>query len=440
MTLAREHHPAADFTVLQSRTIAELQELARAEGLEPAPNQTHSELLATILERLLGDGALGLTEGVLELLPDGYGFVRSPHRDYGAQPHDAFVSPAQIRRLNLKPGHFVAGPVRAPRRGERFFAMHHVERVNGGDETELLRRVPFASRTPVLPTRRLSLDHAAAPPDVRTIDLLAPWAMGQRALITTPADPGRARLFASLGEALLRNHADLRVLICMIDQQPEDVAVVRRALAGEPRCEIVASTFDELPLRHMALAELALLRAQREVEAGRDIVVLFDSLTALARACNVEQPPTGRLLCAGMDAAAVQRGKRLFAAARACEEGGSLTVMTTCVRGDTRGDEAVLEEFRHRGNSEVTFAKGEMPGEAVLDVLGTATRAEDLLLCDEARAGLRQLRLALAALPPAERLAYVRARLAKVPQARDLLRQLAPHCGSEQASDQGLGR
>jgi transcription termination factor Rho len=247
-------------------------------------------------------------------------------------------------------------------------------------------------------------------------------------------------LFASLGEALLHNHGDLHVLLCLIDQQPEDVAVVRRALAGEPRCEIVASTFDELPLRHMALAELALARAQREVEAGRDVVLLFDSLTALARACNVEQPPTGRLLCAGMDAAAVLRGKRLFAAARACEEGGSLTVIASCVRGNTRGDEAVLEEFRHRGNSEVTFHAGEMPGEAVLDVLGTATRAEDLLLCDEARAGLRQLRLALLPLQPAERLADVTARLAKNPQTRILLRQLAPQAGDQGMGSQGFGR
>jgi transcription termination factor Rho len=422
MSVAREH--AVDFTALQALTVGELQATARSDGLDPAPNQGHAELLHAILERRLAGGVLGWTEGVLEVLPDGFGFLRSPSADYAARPIDAFVSPSQIRRLNLKTGHCACGPVRGPRGNERFFALQHIESVNGADEAHLATRVPFSERTPVLPTKRLSLDGPGTPEILRAIDLLAPWGSGQRVLVETPPGPIRARLLTGIAERLLANHGDLCVVACMIDQRPEDAAVMRRALAGS-NCEVVATTFDEPPGRHVALADIVLARVMRQVEAGADVVLLFDSLTALVRACNVEQAPTGRLLCAGLDAAAVQRAKRLFSAARACEEGGSLTVIATALSGTVRTEQAILEEFWHRGNSEVTFTEGALPGETVLDVVGTATRAEDSLLPAPEQACWRRLRRELAELPAERRLGEVTDLLGRHPDNADLLRQLA---------------
>jgi transcription termination factor Rho len=395
-----------DVAALQAMTAAELLELARTEGIEVLPNLAKPELLFAILEDRFQRTGLGWVEGILEVLPDGFGFLRSPRHDYEPGPDDVYVSPSQVRRLNLKPGHQLAGPVRPPKRGEKYFALLHVELVNGADVATLRQRVPFAARTPVLPSGRLRLDHAGAPIDVRALDLLAPWGKGQRVLIAAPPGSARTRLLLRIAAALLHNHADLFVAMCLLDERPEEVTAIRRAIDGK-RSEVVASTFDLPPGRHTALAEMALARAQRQVEAGLDVVLLVDSLTALARAYNHEQPHSGKVLTPGFDVTALQRPKRLFGAARQLEEGGSLTIVATALTGtDSRIDQAILEEFTNRGNSDVALDRelADLHVDPPLDVLRTGTRREDCLLEPAAIAALQRLRAQLSPLGKRERL------------------------------------
>lgn len=403
--------PAIDLAALTAMSTADLQTGARGDGIDVAPNLDHGELVRAIVEHRCALGGRGEVDGVLEVLPDGFGFVRSPSQDLLPQPHDVFVSQAQIRHLNLKTGHRLQGPLRAPRDGERFFSLQHVELVNGGDEAELARRVPFAAQVPVLPTQPLALD-AAGDPELRAIGLLAPWARGHRALVTLPAGGDGAGLLVRIAAGLRRADAGLGLVVALVDQRPEVLAEARRALAGEPATTVLGATFDEPPARHAALAEFALQLAQREVEAGRDVVLLVDDLVRLARQSNLAQAPSGRLLCAGLDAAAVQGGKRLFAAARACEAGGSLSVIATAAANDSHAERAIAEQFVHRGNSDVVFVHGELPGELQLDVATTATRGEDLLLTRDQADAWRRLRRELLALPAERRLGELHARLA----------------------------
>lgn len=398
-----------DLQALQQYSAAELLLLLHAEGLDVRPGLDQGELVFALLQHRFARCRLGWIEGVLDVLPDGFGFLRSIQNAYAPGPADVYVSATQIRRLNLKHGQQVAGPIRPPRRDEQFFALLQVASVDGGDLASLRTRVAFGSRTPILPTQRLRLDHPGVGPDQRALDLLTPWGKGQRVLVVAPPGADRTRLLLGIAEALLPNHPEVHVSMCMLDERPEVVTGLRRALRG-PRSDVVASTFDEPLARHLATAEMAQARAQRMVEAGRDVVLLFDSLTALARACNVELPPSGRMLCAGLDAQAVQRGKRLFGAARQLEEGGSLTVIATALRGSgSRLDEAILDEFQHRGNAEVVL-DGELADlhvDPAFDVLRTATRHEDLLLDRSGIAALGRLRQQLAPLSRAERVAKV---------------------------------
>lgn len=417
----------SDIQALQALSAGELLALAQAEGLDTVPNLDHGELLFALLEHRFARGGLGWAEGVLEVLPDGFGFLRSVQHDFEPGPDDVYVSPSQVRRLNLKPGHHLAGPVRPPRRGEKFFALLHVERINGGGVDALRLRVPFAARTPLLPQKRLRLDHPGASLDLRAIELLSPWGRGQRVLVAAPPGCGRTRLLHRIAEALLRNHDDLRVSLCLLDERPEEVPELRRALRGR-RSDVVASTFDQPQKHHLQLAEMALLRAMRHVEAGEHVVLLVDSLTALARACNLEAPPSGRLLCPGLDAAAVQRPKRLFGAARSLEEGGSLTVIATALHGtDSRIDQTILDEFANRGNADVVFDRelADLHVQPPLDVLRTSTRREDLLLPPAQIDALQRLRQRLLPLDRHQRVAHVVDLLRQSPDNETLLRSLA---------------
>jgi len=416
----------SDLQALQNHSAAELLELARHDGIEVLPNLGKGELLFAILEHRFARSGLGWAEGVLDVLPDGFGFLRSFRHDYEPGPEDVYVSPSQIRRLNLKQGHQLAGPVRPPRRGEKYFALLHVESIDGGGVADLRTRVPFAARTPILPNERLRLDRASASPDLRAIDLLTPWGKGQRVLITAPPGSGRTRLLLRLAEALRDNHPEVHVSMCLLDERPEEVTGIRRAMHG-PRSDVVATTFDQPPGRHIALAEMALARAQHMVEVGADVVLLFDSLTALTRAYNLELPPSGRLLCIGLDAQAVQRPKRLFGAARKLEEGGSLTILATALCGtDARLDQAILEEFANRGNADVVLDRelADLHLDPALDVLRTGTRREDMLIPAPAVAKLQRLRQELAPLSRRERLAKVLALLQESPTNEELLARL----------------
>ena len=425
--LAAQAQAAADLVSMQSHSAAELLAMARSEGIVVLPNLDHGELLHAILSHRLGRHGLGWGEGVLEVLPDGFGFLRSPRHDFEPGPHDVYVSPSQIRRLNLKPGHLLAGPVRPPRRGEKFFALLHVDRIDDGDVAALRLRVPFAARTPLLPTERLRLDHPGASADLRAIDLLSPWGKGQRVLIAAPPGSGRTRVLTRTAAALVENHPEVRVLLCLLDERPEEMTEIRRTLGTHERAWVVASTFDQVPARHVAIAELCLLRAQRMVEAGHDVVLVLDSLTALTRAYHLEQAFSGRLLCPGLDASAVQRPKKLFGAARKCEEGGSLTILATAlVETGSRIDEAIFEEFHNRGNAEVAFDSdlADLHADLPLDVVHTTTRREDLLLAPAQIAALQRLRAELAELPATARAAQLLRRFAAWPDNDALLASL----------------
>ncbi len=396
----------SDIPVLQAMPMPELLELARTEGIEFLPNLTRQELLFEVLRHRVERTGLGWSEGVLEVLPDGFGFLRSPSHDFRPGPDDVYVSPSQVRRLNLKPGHQVAGPVRPPRRGEKYFALLHVELVNGQGVDRLGRRIPFDDLTPLLPRRRLRLRHPEGGIGASALDLLAPWGFGQRVLISAPPQCGRTLLLTQVVQAMLHQHRDLHVIVCLLDERPEDVTELRRA-TQDPRRELVATSFDEPPARHLALAETALVRAQRMVEGQQDVVLVVDSLTRLVRACQHELPHSGKIITPGLDATSLHRARRLFGAARNAEEGGSLTVVAT-VLTDTgsRIDEVIAEELAGRANCDVVLDRGlaERHVFPALDVARTGTRREDCLLAGAAAADLQAVRTELLALPAERRI------------------------------------
>jgi transcription termination factor Rho len=392
---------------LQQMPMAELLEQAQKEGVETTPGLARQELIFQILRRRVTSTGLGWAEGVLDIHPDGFGFLRSRRYSYAAGPDDIYVSPSQIRRLNLKPGHEVAGPVRPPKDGEKYFALLHVEVVNGATIGELRKRIPFADLTPLLPASRLRLEHAGADLDLRLLDLLAPVGKGQRVLVQTPPLSGRNRLLAHVVQGLLANHPELYVIVLLADARPEEVPEFERNTGPDERREIVASTFDEPPARHIALAELVLERACRLVEAGRDVVLVADSLTALTRTYNVELPHSGKILSAGLDASSVVRPKRLFGAARRTEEAGSLTVYATVLTDTgTRVNDVIVEEFRGKANSEIVLDRhlAELHFAPAIDVARTGTRLEDNLLEPAELEQVRALRRRIDAAEPARSL------------------------------------
>lgn len=419
-----------DATALRRLDLAQLRARAERECAELRPGLSHAELLALLLHERCRRSGMCLVSGVLEVLPDGYGFLRAPSHDYAAGPADVYVSPNQIHRLNLKSGHEIAGPVRLPRRGEQYLALLRVESVNGGAVGDLRGRLPFDQAVPVLPRQRLPLCARGDDDlDVRLIGLLSPWGRGQRVLVHAPPGAGRTRLCTRLVAAALAGNPDLHAMVCLLDERPEDLTEVRRAPGLAERCQVVATAFDAPPLRHLAVAELALAQCLRMVESGRHVLLCVDSLTALVRASQHELPPSGRLLVPGLEAPALLRSKRLFAAARNLEGGASLTVLATVLTGtDARIDDVIAGEFAGKGNADVVLDRqlAALRAFPALDLLRTATRREDLLLDATAAAGLRALRQRLTALPATERLAALRALLAAHADDDSLLRSLAP--------------
>ena len=279
---------------LQALSMQDLVKLAEQEGLSNHAGLAKQELIFQLLKRRVTGAGLGWGEGVLDILPDGFGFLRSSSYSYNAGPDDIYVSPSQIRRLNLKQGHLVAGPVRPPKEGEKYFALLHVEQVNGGTIEQLRKRIAFDELTAVPPSQRVRLEHADCDLDIRLIDLLAPMGKGQRTLIMTPPLSGRSELLTHLAQAILANDPDVYVILLVIDERPEDITEIQRRTGPDDRREVAASSFDEPASRHVALAEIVTEKARRMVEAGQDVVVLMDSLTALTRAYNTEAPTRAR--------------------------------------------------------------------------------------------------------------------------------------------------
>ncbi|MBL8752533.1 MAG: hypothetical protein JNK15_04465 [Planctomycetes bacterium] len=381
----------------------ELLDRLLADGAAPTPNLGRGELVAAAMAHRLARGEALQGAGVLEVLPEGFGFLRSAAFDFEASPHDPFVSPSQVRSLNLKSGHRLRGPLRAPRGNERFFALTHVDRVHEAAPDDLHGTLAFAARTAVVGRRPLGV--APQSPALRALAELAPWCRGQRILAVCP--PGFARLpfLCDLALALHAADATLRVHLAAIDQRPEDLAGARARLSGAAGVSVAGTTFDQGQARHVGFAELALAQAQRDVEQGHDVVLLFDSLTAQARAAQRSEAASGRWLCPGLDVQAVVAGKRLFAAARECAEGGSLTVLATAIADpESAPDRTVLAEFRHCGNSEIVVDPDLLGATAIpFDPAATRTRPEDDSRTAANRTKAAAYRQALAAAAPAAR-------------------------------------
>ena len=359
--------------------IAEQDQLTEIHGLKK------QDLIFRILKERTRLNGLMFGEGTLEILPDGFGFLRSPDYHYLPCPDDIYVSPSQIRRFGLRTGATVAGQIRPPKENERYFALLRVEAINGEDPNVLTNKVFFDDLTPLHPQKRLRLADNSEFISTRAIDLIAPIGMGQRGLIVSPPRAGKTILLQQMAKATLLNHPDAYVIMLLIDERPEEVTDMERKLKGT-NCEVVSSTFDEASSRHIQVAEMVIEKAKRMVEYGHDVVIFLDSITRLARAWNTEIPNSGKTLSGGVDANALQHPKRFFGSARCVEEGGSLTIIATAlVDTGSRMDEVIFEEFKGTGNTELVLDRKLVERRVwpAIDISRSGTRREELLLNEE---------------------------------------------------------
>ena len=367
---------------LKATAPAELVQMGDDLGVEGASTLRKQDLLFAILKELADDGEEIVGEGTIEVLPDGFGFLRSPEANYLAGPDDIYVSPNQVRAFGLRTGDTVEGEVREPRDGERYFALTNLKQVNFDDPDAVRTRVNFDNLTPLYPEQKLSLDTldpTVKDKSARVIDLVAPQGKGQRALIVAPPRVGKTMLLQNIAKAITDNHPEVFLIVLLIDERPEEVTDMQRSVKGE----VVASTFDEPATRHVAVAEMVIEKAKRLVEHKKDVVILLDSITRLGRAYNTVVPSSGKVLTGGVDANALQRPKRFFGAARNIEEGGSLSIIATAlIDTGSRMDEVIFEEFKGTGNSEIVLDRKVADKRIfpALDVGKSGTRKEELLV------------------------------------------------------------
>ncbi len=375
----------SSLTELKHRKVAELAALARDLGIEAAGAMKKQDLIFAILQaesRKAEEKKEEMevaSEGTIEVLPDGFGFLRSADFSYLPGPDDIYVSPSQIRRFNLRTGDSLRGTVRQPKEGERYFALLQVDSINGEPPEEGQAKALFDNLTPLYPTERLRLEHDPEEMTTRVVDLFAPIGKGQRCLIVSPPRAGKTVLLQHIAHAITANHPEVTLIVLLIDERPEEVTDMERTVKGE----VVASTFDEPATRHVQVAEMVIEKARRLVEHKKDVVILLDSITRLARAYNSTVPPSGKILSGGVDANALHKPKRFFGAARNIEEGGSLTIIgTALVDTGSRMDEVIFEEFKGTGNSEIVLDRRLMEKRIFpcMDLAKSGTRKEELLL------------------------------------------------------------
>jgi len=365
---------------LKEKKISELNKLARQLNVEGASGMRKQDLIFAILQAQTEKNGLIYGEGVLETLPDGFGFLRSPDFNYLPGPDDIYVSPSQIRRFNLRTGDTIAGQIRPPKEGERYFALLKVEAVNY-EEPDLAReKILFDNLTPLYPNSRI---HLEVPEEnnmsLRVMDLLTPIGMGQRGLIVSPPRAGKTMILQSIANSVTTNHKDMVLIVLLIDERPEEVTDMQRSVHGE----VISSTFDEPAQRHVQVAEMVLEKAKRLVEHQKDVIILLDSITRLARAYNTVVPPSGKILSGGVDSNALHRPKRFFGAARNVEEGGSLTIIATAlIDTGSRMDEVIFEEFKGTGNLELVLDRklADRRVFPAIDINKSGTRKEELIL------------------------------------------------------------
>jgi transcription termination factor Rho len=366
---------------LKEKTPAELLEFAEQLEVENASTMRKQDMMFAILKELADHEVAISGGGVLEVLPDGFGFLRSPEANYLAGPDDIYVSPSQIRRFALRTGDTVIGEIRSPKDGERYFALLKVGTINFEDPEKTRHKVHFDNLTPLYPNQRMKMeieDESTKDMTARVIDLVAPLGKGQRALITAPPRTGKTVILQNIARSVAANHPEAYLIVLLIDERPEEVTDMQRSVKGE----VVSSTFDEPATRHVQVAEMVIEKAKRLVEHGRDVVILLDSITRLGRAYNTVVPSSGKVLTGGVDANALQRPKRFFGAARNIEEGGSLTIIATAlIETGSKMDEVIFEEFKGTGNSEIILDRkvADKRVYPAIDIARSGTRKEDLI-------------------------------------------------------------
>ncbi|MGB2984386.1 MAG: transcription termination factor Rho [Phycisphaerae bacterium] len=400
-------------TELQRMSVQELHEVAKREGLEDYTGLKKQDLVFKILKERINRNGLMYGEGVLEILPDGFGFLRSPEYNYLPCPDDIYISPSQIRRFGLRNGHIVAGQIRPPKESERYFALLRVEAINFEDPNAVTEKTNFEDLTVLHPDRRLVLETTPDEVNMRIVDVVTPIGMGQRMLIVAPPRTGKTVLLQKMANAAAANHPDAHIIILLIDERPEEVTEMQRSTTAE----VVSSTFDEPASRHVQVAEMVIEKAKRLVEYGQDVVILLDSITRLARAYNTEAPHSGKILSGGIDSNALQPPKRFFGAARNMEEGGSLTIIgTALVDTGSKMDEVIFEEFKGTGNSELHLDRRLVDRRVwpAIDIAASGTRKEELLLDPKELELVYRLRRVLSDMNVVEAIELLRARLQKV--------------------------
>ena len=404
-------------TELQHMTIVQLQAAAKSENIprEEYVGLKKQDLIFRILKERVKANGLMFGEGTLEVLPDGFGFLRSPDYNYLPCPDDIYISPSQIRRFGLRTGAVVAGQIRPPKENERYFALLRVEAINYQDPDLLTQKVVFDDLTPLHPERRLKLEADPSELNMRVMDLITPIGKGQRGLIVAPPRTGKTVLLQKMANSVIQNHPECYIIVLLIDERPEEVTDMSRTVKG-PKVEVVSSTFDEPPERHVQVSEMVIEKAKRLVEYGVDVVILLDSITRLARAYNTVSPGSGKLLSGGLDATALHKPKRFFGAARNVEEGGSLTILATAlVDTGSRMDEVIFEEFKGTGNMEVHLDRRMVERRVypAIDVNASGTRKEELLRSEEELRMVFILHKVLADMNPVEAMELLLKQLGK---------------------------
>ncbi|WP_273150683.1 transcription termination factor Rho [Methylophaga thiooxydans] len=402
-----------NLTELKKQSAAELMDLALSMNLEGLARNRKQELIFAIVKAHSKQGEDVVTTGVLELLPDGFGFLRSPEDSYIAGPDDVYVSPSQIRRFHLRTGDTIMGKIRPPKDSERYFALVKVEEINYEKPDKSRNKVPFENPTPLFPNERYNLERGNGSTEdltARVIDLAAPIGKGQRGLIVAPPKSGKTMILQSIAQSIALNYPDSDLIVLLIDERPEEVTEMQRSVRGE----VVSSTFDEPASRHVQVAEMVIEKAKRLVEHKHDVVILLDSITRLARAYNTVSPSSGKVLTGGVDANALQRPKRFFGAARNIEEGGSLTIIATAlIETGSRMDEVIFEEFKGTGNNEVLLERklADRRMYPAINVTRSGTRREELLTNEEDLQKLWILRKILGPMEPVESMEFLMERL-----------------------------
>ncbi len=416
----KEQAPNLNLVELKDMSIQKLNVIAKDFGLVQTAGLRKQELIFKILQSQAEKSGLIFSEGVLECLPDGFGFLRAPEYNYLPGPDDVYVSPSQIRRFDLRTGDTISGQIRPPKEGERYFALIKVDAINFEAPEETRNKIFFDNLTPLYPDERLKLETTKDNYSGRVMDMLTPIGKGQRGLIVAPPRTGKTMMLQTIANSITTNHPEVNLIVLLIDERPEEVTDMQRSVKGE----VISSTFDEPAARHVQVAEMVIEKAKRLVEHKRDVVILLDSITRLARAYNTVVPPSGKVLSGGVDSNALQRPKRFFGAARNIEEGGSLTIMATAlIDTGSRMDDVIFEEFKGTGNMEVHLDRKLVDKRVfpAIDINKSGTRKDELLLPKDELNRVWILRKVLSPLSPTESVELLLDRLSKAKTNADFL-------------------